>query len=288
MFVEELKDKREWETFLSASPEGTFFHSLKWKEVIEKSFPHSPLYLTIRDANGTIVGICPSFILNSMRMKNKGTMEIDLKATPSDFIWNKIFSKNRRRKIRRIERDGFQAREARTKSDLRDFYTLYYENMKYIGGSPYPYKFMENMWSILYPENLRIWLVEKDKIIAGISVLKYERKTYWTYAGINRKQCGRASVVPYLLWKEIDKAEEEGCRWISLGGTSSDPKNPYHIQKKWLGASFCQQEMVWYPFSPNGRILLQTRAKAVSAWKTFKNFLPHGLKGVLESKLSRF
>lgn len=67
--VEELKDKRKWETFLQTSPEGTFYHSLKWKEVIQKSFPHSALYLTIKDANGTIVGICPGFILNSMHMK---------------------------------------------------------------------------------------------------------------------------------------------------------------------------------------------------------------------------
>jgi len=63
MFVEELKDKTEWKTFLQSSPEATFFHSLKWKEVIQKSFPHSALYLTIRDVNGMIVGVCPGFIL---------------------------------------------------------------------------------------------------------------------------------------------------------------------------------------------------------------------------------
>jgi len=159
--------------------------------------------------------------------------------------------------------------------------------MKYIGGSPYPYKFMENMWNMLYPENLRIWLVEKDKKIAGDLFFKHGQRSYAVYVGLDRKQRAH-QVINYLVWKEIEKAEEEGCRWISLGGTSSDPKSPYHLQKKSFGASFCQQEMVWYPFSPSGRILLQTRARAVSAWRTFKNFLPHGLKGVLESKLSRF
>jgi len=352
MYVEELKDNKEWETFLQTSPEGTFFHSLEWKNLIEKSFPHSPLYLTVRDANGTLVAICPGFILNSLRMKiycstpysdyggpviaghcieeaslslrsflqnscstkgiayakicfandklwrffdsplgyldaNKGIVEIDLKDTPSDSIWKKVFSKNRRWKIRSIER-GFQIDEVRTKSDLRDFYNLYYKNMKYISASPYPYEFFENMWNILYPEHLRIWLVEKKKRIAGIAVFKHKRKTYWAYAGIDRKQCKHTSVVPYLVWKEIEKAEEEGRTRVSLGSTPSDPRNPYYLQKMGFGGSFLQQQMVWYPFSPSGRVLLQTRAKATSAWKTIRNLLPANVKRPLESKLSKF
>jgi len=354
MYVEELKDEREWETFVQASPEGTFYHSLKWKEVIEKSFPYSALYLTIKDANGTIVGICPGFILNSMHMKiyhstpysdyggpviakhcikqaslslrsflrnfcsnkdilyakfcfmddklaqsfksplsyvdaSRGTVEIDLKTTASDFIWNKIFSKNHRRKIRLIEREGFRAQEAKTKSDLRDFYNLYYKNMKYIGASPHPCKFIENMWNILYPENLRIWLVEKKKRIGGIVVFKYGQRTYWVYAGIDRKQSYRKySIVPYLLWKEIKTAQEEGYNYVSLGGTPSNPKNAYYLQKMSFGSSFHQQEIVWYPLNSVGCFLLLTRNKAISAWKTIRNLLPTDFKSVLESKLSRF
>ena len=354
MFVEKLKNNEEWEDFLQTSPEGTFYHSLKWKEVIQKSFRHSALYLTIRDKRGTLVGICPGFILSSMGIKiyhstpysdyggpvmtgycaeqaslslrsflrsfcsnkgiayakicfiddklgrffksslgyvetTKGIMEIDLKATPSDFIWKKVFSRHRRKKIRHVERDGFQAQEARTRSDLRDFYNLYYENMKYIGASPYPYEFIENMWSMLHPDNLRIWLVGKEVRIGGIAVFKDERRTYWAYVGINRnRRYSRYSVVPYLLWKEIKTAEEEGCAHISLGGTSSDPKNAHYLQKMSFGSSFCQQETVWYPSSSTGSILLQTRAKTVSAWKTFRHFLPTGFKRILEGKLLRF
>jgi len=354
MYVEELKNKGDWATFLQTSPEGTFYHSLKWKEVIQKSFPCSALYLTIKDVNGTIVGICPGFILGSAPLKifcsipysdyggpviashcierasvslrsfleefcsnndiayakfcfmndklaqpfklpltnvggGKGTAEIDLRLTPSDFIWNKIFSKNRRYKIRRFERDGFIAQEARTKSDLRDFYTLYCRNMKYIGASPYPYAFMENMWSILYPENLRIWLVGNERRIGGILVVKDGQRTYWVYAGIDRKQdYKRYSVIPYLLWKEIKTAEEEGYRYISLGATPSDPNHPYYLQKMSFGSSLQKQEMVWYPFSSTGRILLQIGAITISSWKSVKSFLPTYFNRFLANKLSRF
>ena len=353
MYVEELKNETEWETFLQASPEGTFYHSLKWREVIQKSFLHSATYLTIRDEDGTIVGICPGFILNSMNVKiyestpcsdyggpviaehcieqaslslrsflqrfcsdkgiayaricftkdklaqrfelplgyvsaMKGVVEIDLKAVPSDCIWNKIFSKNRRYKLRRFERDGYQTREARTKSDLKDFYNLYHQNMEYIGASPYPYKFIENMWSILYPDNLRIWLVENKKRIGGIAVFKYGRRTYWVYAGIDREKAGQYSILPYLIWKEIKTAEEEGYRYVSLGGTPSDPNSPLYLQKMSFGGLFHSQKKVWYPFGSMGTILLQTGAKTISAWKAIRNFLPIDFKKIIESKLSSF
>jgi hypothetical protein len=353
MFVEELRNKAEWEGFLQASSNGTFYHSLKWKEVIQRSFAHPPLYLAIRDLNGGLVGICPGFILGSGNMKiyhstpysdyggpiiaehcverasssllgflqsfcssngiayakicftdgkslrsfqsplryvdsSTGVMRIDLKATPSYCIWNKVFSARMRKKIRQMERVGFQAEEAKTKSDLRDFYALYNENMKYIGASPFTYEFMENIWNLLYPENFRIWVLGKDRRIGGIAVFKHGGWTYWVYVGIDRKRSGHYSVIPYLVWQEIRKAEEEGYRYVSLGSTPSDPRDTHHLQKKDLGASFCQQKMVWYPFNYTGRILLLTRSKAVGSWKTIRAFLPLSLRRILENRLSAF
>jgi hypothetical protein len=353
MFVEELKNKGEWEGFLQASSDGTFYHSPKWKEVIQRSFTHPALYLAIRDANGGLVGVCPGFILGSGNMKiyhstpysdyggpiiaehcveraslslldflqnfcstngiayakicfmdgkllrsfqypqgyiesSTGVMEIDLKATPSNYIWNRVFSAGLRKKIRLIERDGFQVEEAKTKSDMRDFYALYDKNMKYIGASPFTYEFMENIWNLLYPEYLRVWVVGKDKRIGGIAVFKYGGRTYWAYVGIDRKRSGQYSVIPYLVWQEIKKAEEEGYRYVSLGSTPSDPKEKHHLQKMDFGASFYQQKMLWYPFNYTGRILLLTRSKAVGAWKTIRAFLPRSGRSILEKRLSEF
>lgn len=62
MNVEPLSDEREWDEFVAASPDGTFFHTLKWKAVLEKSFPYEHLYLCIRDSSDELVGICPFFI----------------------------------------------------------------------------------------------------------------------------------------------------------------------------------------------------------------------------------
>jgi hypothetical protein len=92
----------------------------------------------------------------------------------------------------------------------------------------------------------------------------------------------------YLTWKEIEEAEDEGLRHVSLGSTPSDPKHPYHIQKKKLGSSFYLQQMIWYPVSSTGSLLLRTMDKAVSTWKAFRNFLPPDFKRILEDRLSKF
>jgi hypothetical protein len=349
LHVEPLVDKREWEDFLQFSADGTFYHSLKWKDVVEKSFHDSPTYLTIRNSNG-IVGICPGFIQASKHTKiyssmpysdyggpvivrdsleqashllreylqrfcstlgvaylsinfvhdnetffgspkgyvdtSQGTVEIDLGATSSDFLWSSLFSSNRRRKIMRHER-RYTIEQARTKSDLRDFYSVYCQNLKYIGGHPYPYEFLENMWTLLYPQNLRIWLVGKEEPVGGKLVLKDSKGSYSLLLGIDRAAAGTPSIYELLVWKEIQAAEEDGCRYVSLGGTPSDPRDPYHLRKVSFGGSFNQQKVVRYPCSYVGHVLLAARATAAASWRTIGRFLPLHMKNRLRYSVGR-
>lgn len=351
MFVEELNNEEEWEAFLQASQAGTFYHSLKWKEAIQKSFHHSPLYLTIKDAKGNLVGICPGFIRGSRHMRayhstpysdyggpvivdncvkeatvslrtylqnqssrekityakfnlveNKsaqflksstcqvekaiGIIKINLKTTPTEFIWNKLFSGSRRRKLRLAERKGFEAWEAQTRSDLKDFYDLYSENMSHIDAPSYPYEFMENLWNLLHPKNLRLWVAGKNTKAASVLFFKHETGSYAAYAGIDRSKRVHG-LVNYLWWEELKKAEEEGLRQVCLGSTPSDPRNPYYIQKTSFGGSFHQQETVWFPLNSTGRILLELS----STWKNSRKILPPMLEKnvrLAESKFGRF
>jgi lipid II:glycine glycyltransferase (peptidoglycan interpeptide bridge formation enzyme) len=351
MLVEESKSDREWETFLQSSSGGTVYHSLKWKEVIEKSFQYTPLYLTIRDAKGQIAGICPGFITKSTNVgvycsmphsecggpiisapfaqqaslslrsflrdvsSNKGIacaklsfqddtvaryfesplgcadtsvglMEIDLKTTPSELIWNKFFSQNRRRKIRLVEREGYQAQEARTRSDLRDFYNLYRQNMQFISAAPNSYLFFENMWNALYPSNLRIRLVEKNRRVAGVLFIRHAERLYAVYAGMDRTARVHG-LINYLWWKEIMRAEEEGLRYVWLGSTPSDRKHPYYAQKKSFGCLFEQQKTLWCPLNPVGCTILLARAKAISTWRSVRNRLPQGLARSIQSRFEK-
>lgn len=66
MIVELLEDEIEWENFVAGSPDGTFFHTIKWRNVLERSFPYQSSYLCIRDSSGQLVGVCPFFITKKM------------------------------------------------------------------------------------------------------------------------------------------------------------------------------------------------------------------------------
>jgi len=353
MYIENMKSTEEWEDFLRVATGRTFYHSIKWKEVIQRTFSYRPLYLAIKDNAGKIFGICPGFITSSMRIKiydsipysnyggpiiekhyakrgsfllrnflqefclsegiyyakicfleesglskffksplgcterAKGVMEVDLKTASPDFLWNKMFSKNLKKSIKRIEKNGFQAQEARTKSDLLEFYNLYVQTMKHIGAYPDPYRFTENMWNVLHPDNLRVWLLRKNGLVAGELFFKYGQGEYSHYAVVDRKQPVHEAI-NYLRWVEIKKAEQEGKRYVSFGSTPSDPNHKYHLQKKRIGNSFHPQEMVWYPLTSTSYILLRARAKTASAWKAIRDFLPVGLEGFLERKLAVF
>ncbi len=349
MFVEELKDRNEWESFLDSSAHGTFYHTPQWKDTLEKTFKH-PFYLALRKNNGTLAGICPGFIVDFGILKvyqstprsdyagpivadhcqgyvpqtllnyihsycsnngiayakvsltentpqastesswgysesNGGVMEIDLERAPPEYLWNKVFPSSLRKKISRVERNGFRAYEGESKADLKEFYALYEQNMRYIGASPFTYEFMENAWDTLYPKNLRVWLVGKNRPIAGVFVYKYRGGTYMSYTGIDRESSRTYSVNPYMVWQEIKKAKEEGCPMVSLGSTPGDPKETHYLQKSELGALFRKQTTVWYPFNLAGNVFLLCRSKPLNAWKNMRDALPQGLKREIEKRV---
>ncbi|MCW4010064.1 MAG: GNAT family N-acetyltransferase [Candidatus Bathyarchaeota archaeon] len=351
MYVEELEHTREWEQFLQDSPNATFYHSPQWKQVLQHTYTH-PLYLGVRNEHGSIVAVCPGFIMNAGRIKiyqstprsdyagplvtrqysaracqalfdylqsvssdigvtyakmclmeddskklffdsgftesNTGVLEINLKTTPPSFLWSQKFTSKLRNKMRAIEKNGFQAEEAATKSDLKEFYRLYRQNMEYIGASPFSYAFLEKAWDLLHPENLRIWLFGKNQIIGGTANFKYKQKVYGAYVGIDRERCRKYPVVPYLIWKEVNKAEEEGCNVVSLGSTPNNPAERHFLQKKEVGGSFRRQTTVWVPFTCTGNFLIISRNKTVNTWKTIRDYLPPLFTRKLENHLGKF
>lgn len=57
-------DQTAWDDFVLNHPQGTFFHLIGWKNVIEKTFGHKSYYLLAQDGP-KIVGILPLFVVKS-------------------------------------------------------------------------------------------------------------------------------------------------------------------------------------------------------------------------------
>ncbi len=72
MKIEELKKNDEgcWDEFVKKSDTATFYHLIGWKNAIERSYKHKPIYLIAKD-NGEIKGILPLFLLQSRIFGNR-------------------------------------------------------------------------------------------------------------------------------------------------------------------------------------------------------------------------
>jgi FemAB-related protein (PEP-CTERM system-associated) len=57
-------DAANWDAFVLASPQATFFHRAGWKAVIERAFGHTTYFL-LAEENGTIMGVLPMAEINS-------------------------------------------------------------------------------------------------------------------------------------------------------------------------------------------------------------------------------
>jgi hypothetical protein len=62
LFVEKLTSQHEWTDFLKSAPKSTFYHSLEWKNVLEKSFGYKTFYFLIKKDTGETVGIFPAIL----------------------------------------------------------------------------------------------------------------------------------------------------------------------------------------------------------------------------------
>lgn len=71
MFIKQLEESRkgEWDAFVDACPEASFFHKAGWKEVIEKGLGHKQTYLYAEE-DGRIVGILPLGQVKSLLFGN--------------------------------------------------------------------------------------------------------------------------------------------------------------------------------------------------------------------------
>jgi hypothetical protein len=329
---------------------------LKWKEVIELSFPVQTLYLTVRNDDKRITGVFPacvltegnSRVLSSLpfsdfggpvidnRYQNqacallyntiseycrnnkislarlcflrggcerqfksgpcyiedgKGIVYLDLKSKPPDIVWNILESKERQ-KIRKLEKKGFEVREATSKSDLKTFLSLYYKNMQHLGVPGYRPNFFENVWNLLYPQNFTILFVEMKAALGGVGFFKYDKTIYLTYFGMDRESLQHTpAVAPFLFWKAINWAGENGFTAVSFGSTPTRPKSigekaNLH-QKMAFGSSFQPQEIIDIQFGLNSFSFVVV-PKAILAWKSMRNMWPPRLLQAAENVASRF
>ena len=78
MEISELRkeDEKAWDEYVFRHPDSTFFHQIKWKKVVEKSYLHKSVYIIAKNY-GDIKGILPLFFMKSPIFgRNKGRIPL--------------------------------------------------------------------------------------------------------------------------------------------------------------------------------------------------------------------
>ena len=61
----EKKDERAWDEYILKSEHSTFYNQIDWKNVVEKTYKHKPVYLIAKE-NGEIRGVLPLFLMKTI------------------------------------------------------------------------------------------------------------------------------------------------------------------------------------------------------------------------------
>ena len=59
------EDEKAGDSYVHKSPISTFYHQIGWKNVVEKTYKHRPIYLIAKE-EGEIKGVLPLFLMRSM------------------------------------------------------------------------------------------------------------------------------------------------------------------------------------------------------------------------------
>ncbi|MGA2682173.1 MAG: GNAT family N-acetyltransferase [Candidatus Bathyarchaeia archaeon] len=184
-----------------------------------------------------------------------GDFILDLSEKPPEYLWNKVLPKDERKEIRYFERCGFSLDSASRESDYADFFNLYQESMCRQGYDANSYGFFKNLRSNLDEQFRVLLLTSENNVIAGFGMLcdTKNSEARHSYVGYSPNTSGR-SFMPYVYWKIINWASQNGFKYVNFGRTSPDPTDRIHRIKQKFGGEFV----------PEYKFVLPVNSKAIS------------------------
>ena len=152
---------------------------------------------------------------------------------------------------------GIKIREAESERDLKEWYKLYLETVRWHMVAARPYNFFKFLFDNLVPKGLmKIILAEyKDKgekkIIAGSVFLSFNDTVFYSFNG--RNQLGLTTHANDLIqWEAIHTACIEGFKYYDMGEVSGCNTTLAQFKSKWGCGS---KQIYHYYFSKNNNYI---------------------------------
>jgi hypothetical protein len=140
--------------------------------------------------------------------------------------------------VRKAARLGVEVREAEQKRELRRWYDLYLETMRFRFVPPRPYRFFDLAWDLLRPSGLlRVLLVEQrrpgaTKLLGGGVFMLFGETVTYAFAGSSRADL-ELRPNDALQWHAISNAHQAGNRFYDMGEVGRGNAGLAVYKQKW-------------------------------------------------------
>lgn len=140
--------------------------------------------------------------------------------------------------IKKAGRLGVVVRDAESVADLRRWYDVYLETMRWYFVPPRPFHFFELVWRELAPRGqFRLMLAERHTaggvdLLAGSMFLMYGKTVFYTFNG-RRREYLNFRPNDAIQWNAIHDACAAGYKHYDLGEVTSSHSSLADFKSKW-------------------------------------------------------
>jgi hypothetical protein len=193
---------------------------------------------------------------------------LDLRASLEDLFRN-LHKDAMQRRIKHANREKLVCASGRTESLLKQFYSLLLMTRRRHKLPPPPQKWLENLVRCL-GEALTIRVATKDmRPVAAMLTLSYNKTVIYKY-GCSDARFHYLGGMPFLFWKTIEAAKQEGATELDLGRSDVDNTGLINFKDR-LGA--VRSTLAYLRFSQHSQRVASVGWKIRLAKRVFV-FLP--------------
>ena len=157
--------------------------------------------------------------------------ELDLRSTLGE-LFRRLQKDSIQRKIRRSEREDLFYEEGRSEMLLKKFYHLFVLTRRRHRVPPQPLDWFRNLVMSL-GDRLKIRVASKTgRPIASILTLRYGEAMVYKYGGSDAS-AHNSGAMPFLFWKVIQDAKENGVQRFDLGRSDTDNTGLITFKDRW-------------------------------------------------------
>jgi hypothetical protein len=204
---------------------------------------------------------------------------LDLPANPDDLRFGSSHNHARiRATVKKGETLAIRLRQADCEKDLRTWYDLYLETMRWHANPPRPYRFFKAAWEVLNERGFfRLLLAERHegrrvRLLAGSIFFTFGETYLYAFSGCRRDDL---SLHPndLIQWQAIHDACRQGFRYYDLGEVPEHHTGLAFFKKKW-GAREKWLYRYYYPAPQRFEGSVLERLERNNAMKAIWRLLP--------------